>query len=256
MASSTALPNQLPRTTSPSTRTSTTKKRPLVLFIVAAKGRNASRNGRNPTQPVSPIIPTTDTDPTTTATATAAKKRVPNVKYSDRTGKPIQSSGGQISKARMKKIREAKDTAAALDDGKRESETKAREKFQNAKSKAVPQIVTDRMLSRVVRFSGVPMVLGFTTGPLFYYFSKINRQDWLEPWMFFVASTATFGLAFVGITYGVLSASWDPKRTGTALGVEEFKQNVPILFQTILGKSNREYDAAEFDKGEGEGDYE
>ena len=32
---------------------------------------------------------------------------------------------------------------------------------------------------------------------------------------FFVASTATFGGALLGITYGVLSASWEPSREGT-----------------------------------------
>jgi hypothetical protein len=99
------------------------------------------------------------------------------------------------------------------------------------------------------------MVLGFTTGPTYYYFAKINVQEWLEPWMFFTASTATFGLAFLGITYGVLSASWDPSREGSALGMDEFKMNIPILFQTILGKSDKEYTASEFDI-DGEGDYE
>ena len=183
------------------------------------------------------------------------EKRVPNVKYSERTGKPISYSGGQVSKQSLKRIKEATETTAREKNEENARKAEERKKFQNAQKKAVPQIVTDRMLSRVVRFSGIPMVLGFTTGPTYYYFAKINTQEWLEPWMFFAASTATFGLAFVGITYGVLSASWDPSREGSALGVDEFKMNIPILFQTILGKSDREYTASEFDV-DGEGDYD
>ena len=183
------------------------------------------------------------------------EKRLPNVKYSERTGKPIEYSGGQVSKQSLKRIKEATETTAREKNEENARKAEERKKFQNAQKKAVPQIVTDRMLSRVVRFSGIPMVLGFTTGPTYYYFAKINTQEWLEPWMFFAASTATFGLAFVGITYGVLSASWDPSREGSALGVDEFKMNIPILFQTILGKSDREYTASEFDV-DGEGDYD
>ena len=232
--------------------------------VVAAKGRNARRKGRNPSKPVAPIIPNQNGSDGEASTSddgqhqqrrqkrkAKREKRLPNVKYSERTGKPINMTGGQVSKASLKRIKEArektKDTEA--------EELRAKRKFQQAKSKAVPQVVTDRMLSRVVRFSGIPMVLGFTTGPFYYYFAKINVQEWLEPWMFFTASTATFGAAFVGITYGVLSASWDPSREGSALGLDEFKMNIPILFQTIMGKSDSEYTASEFDV-DGEGDYD
>ena len=231
------------------------------LTVVAAKGRNAGMKGRNPTKPVQPVIPnqqnaseTTSSEASTSGKQQQKKKRekrLPNVKYSERTGRPIQSSGGQVSKASLKRMKEAQEQSKQTE----EAQMKARQKFQQAKNKAVPQIVTDRMLKRVIRFSGIPMVLGFTTGPTYYYFAKINVQEWLEPWMFFTASTATFGLAFLGITYGVLSASWDPSREGSALGMDEFKMNIPILFQTILGKSDKEYTASEFDI-DGEGDYE
>ena len=73
--------------------------------------------------------------------------------------------------------------------------------------------------------------------------------------MFFTANTLIFGAAFVGISYGVLSASWDPTREGSELGIEEFKQNIPILWEKILGKADNEYDASEFDE-EGQGDYD
>ena len=124
------------------------------------------------------------------------------MKYSERTGKPISYSGGQVSKQSLKRIKEATKTTEREKNEENARKAKERKKFQSAQKKAVPQIVTDRMLSRVVRFSGIPMVLGFTTGPTYYYFAKINTQEWLEPWMFFAASTATFGLAFVVLSLG------------------------------------------------------
>ena len=175
--------------------------------------------GRNPSSlhPVQKRVENSEDETTSTSferrkKSSKREKRLPNVKYSERTGKPISYSGGQVSKQSLKRIKEATETTAREKNEETARKAEERKKFQNAQKKAVPQIVTDRMLSRVVRFSGIPMVLGFTTGPTYYYFAKINTQEWLEPWMFFAASTATFGLAFVGITYGVLSASWDPSR--------------------------------------------
>ena len=82
----------------------------------------------------------------------------------------------------------------------------------------------------------VPLLLGFSTGPLFYLSKQVWHID-LAPWQFFFASTVTFGAALAGITYGVLSASWEPGRDGTFWGVTEVKANIPILWQTILGKA-------------------
>ena len=92
-----------------------------------------------------------------------------------------------------------------------------RAQYQAASAKGIPQVVTDRMLKRITIFSGVPLLLGFSTGPLFYLGKTVAHFD-LAPWQFFFASTATFGAALVGITYGVLSASWEPGRGRKLLG--------------------------------------
>jgi hypothetical protein len=46
----------------------------------------------------------------------------------------------------------------------------------------------------------------------------------------------TFGSAGAGITYGVLSASWDPLREGSLLGWKEAQLNWPAFWQTLQGK--------------------
>ena len=86
------------------------------LTVVAAKGRNAGMKGRNPSKPVQPVIPNQETSSSSEASTSGKQqqkkkreKRLPNVKYSERTGRPIQSSGGQVSKASLKRMKEAQE---------------------------------------------------------------------------------------------------------------------------------------------------
>jgi hypothetical protein len=39
----------------------------------------------------------------------------------------------------------------------------------------------------------------------------------------------TFGGGLLGISYGILSTSWDPTREGSFWGLTEFKANLPIV---------------------------
>ena len=171
-----------------------------------------------------------------------APKRDPTLKYSKR-GK-VSSQPGQVSKAALRRVREA--TAAKQAEGAISAERAAekREEYRKAQGQGIPQVVTDRMLKRITIFSGVPLLMGFATGPAFYGLKVIAKVD-VAPWQFFFASTATFGGALLGITYGVLSASWEPGREGTFWGLEEFKANIPILIQTVTGKAAGQ-DGSEF----------
>lgn len=48
-------------------------------------------------------------------------------------------------------------------------------------------------------------------------------------WVVYVTQAMMFGGGLLGITYGILSTSWDPKRDGSALGWTELQANLPIL---------------------------
>ncbi len=120
-------------------------------------------------------------------------------------------------------------------------------------------------------FSGLPMLLGFASGPLAYYFKMSGRGELPAPVMY-TLGTATFALAAAGISYGVLSASWDPRRAGSALvragggsllhlpsacvlrcadrrvpaacrcpvqGWDEFSTNLPIILDRFFNKNKR-----------------
>ena len=52
----------------------------------------------------------------------------------------------------------------------------------------------------------------------------------------YTVQSLIFGAGFVGISYGVLSASWDPERKGGTLGLDEVKQNFPVLMDALRKK--------------------
>jgi len=110
-------------------------------------------------------------------------------------------------------------------------------KYAKRSTQGIPEVVTDRMLKRVGIFCGTPLIFGFMTGPAFYFAKAVKHID-VPPAVFFTASTVTFGAAFLGISYGVLSASWDPRREGSFWGGAEFKENIPILVSTVMGKAS------------------
>ena len=82
----------------------------------------------------------------------------------------------------------------------------------------------------------MPLLLGFASGPLAYYY-KVSGKGELPKELLYTSGTLVFALAAAGISYGVLSASWDPRKPGSALGVEEFTTNLPIILDKFFKKN-------------------
>jgi hypothetical protein len=89
---------------------------------------------------------------------------------------------------------------------------------------AIPQVVSQRMIRRVAAFCGIPTALGITT-LVASYLLAIYSDIQLAPIAVLLVNMGFFGLGVLGITYGVLSASWDEERTGSLLGLGEFGTN-------------------------------
>jgi hypothetical protein len=91
-------------------------------------------------------------------------------------------------------------------------------------STGIPEVVSQRMLRRMLTFSGVPTALGVVTFFVSYW---LIVRDVVEfpPYFVLFATLGCFGLGVIGLSYGALSASWDETRTGNWLGLEEFKVN-------------------------------
>jgi hypothetical protein len=89
---------------------------------------------------------------------------------------------------------------------------------------AIPQIVSQRMIRRVAGFCGVPTALGIST-LIASYLLQIYAGIKLPPIAVLLANMGFFGMGVLGITYGVLSASWDEDKVGSLFGANEFTTN-------------------------------
>ena len=89
---------------------------------------------------------------------------------------------------------------------------------------AIPKVVSQRMIRRVAGFCGVPTFLGIAT-LVTSYLLAIYAQIKLPAIAVLLVNMGLFGLGVIGITYGVLSASWDEERVGGLVGLSEFSIN-------------------------------
>lgn len=93
----------------------------------------------------------------------------------------------------------------------------------SANSGAIPEAVSRRMLRRMAVLSGTPVLLGVGIFFLAYYLQSRQIVDF-PPVAVLLVTMGCFGLGVLGLTYGVLSASWDTE-PGSLLGLSEFKLN-------------------------------
>ncbi len=90
----------------------------------------------------------------------------------------------------------------------------------------IPDLVSNRMIRRVLFFSGIPVLMGmgiFIVG----YFAINNHWFPVSNTVVLLTSMACLGLSVVGLSYGILSACWeeDSNSRGSLLGWQEFKTN-------------------------------
>lgn len=92
-------------------------------------------------------------------------------------------------------------------------------------SMAIPDRVSKRMVRRMALLCGIPTVLGIAT---FFasYFLVTNVGIKLPNVAVVLVSMGFFGLGVLGLSYGVISTSWDEDLPGTTLGWQEFTTNL------------------------------
>ncbi len=115
-----------------------------------------------------------------------------------------------------------KTTNAALEPKSAEKQPKARKIGKQAQS--IPEVVSKRMISRIAVFCGLPTILGISTFFVSYLIVSKGLFD-LPNTAVLLVSMGCFGLGVLGLSYGVLSASWDEEISGSILGWEEFNIN-------------------------------
>ncbi|KAL5230384.1 hypothetical protein ABZP36_029160 [Zizania latifolia] len=102
----------------------------------------------------------------------------------------------------------------------------------------LPQPVFDRILRRILFMVGVPMASG--VGLLNVYRALEGGQGVTVPsWLPLLTILIAFGTSALGIAFGTLSASWDPEKEGSLLGLDEARANWPVLWKEEIDKAQK-----------------
>jgi hypothetical protein len=96
-----------------------------------------------------------------------------------------------------------------------------------ARQKGIPEVVSNRMARRIAITTGFPTLLGM--GVFIASYLLVSRQILdIPPGVTLLASGACFLLGLLGLSYGVLSSSWE-NAPGTLLGAEQIVLNLGRL---------------------------
>ncbi len=186
-----------------------------------------------PAEPVksSQNAPEEDSAKGSTNTESAKRKPMPFEPQS-------KTSQSKVSQSKAKKqdrsekaepgVRSAKSAQQVGQSSKRRASSASREG-------GIPDVVSRRMIRRIAWGSGVPTLLGMSTFVVSYF--AVNNGVPLPTYAVLLVSLGWFGLGVLGVSYGVLSASWD-EDPGSRLGWNELQTNWARL--TSEWKANNE----------------
>ncbi|KAK9218302.1 hypothetical protein WN943_006939 [Citrus x changshan-huyou] len=88
------------------------------------------------------------------------------------------------------------------------------------------------MISRIGFTVGIPLLVGLLFFPFFYYLKVVLKID-VPSWLPVIVSFIFFGAGLLGVSYGIVSSSWDPLREGSLLGWNEAQRNWPVFWQSL-----------------------
>ena len=91
-------------------------------------------------------------------------------------------------------------------------------------SSGIPKYVADRMAKRIFFTAGIPTIMGMSVFVVSYIIVTRNIAE-IPPSSTIAISALFFLLGLGGLSYGILSASWD-KEPGSFLGIENIPTNI------------------------------
>ena len=95
---------------------------------------------------------------------------------------------------------------------------------KNNSSSGIPKYVADRMARRIFFTTGIPTILGMSVFVVSYIIVTRNIAE-IPPSATIAISALFFLLGLAGLSFGILSASWD-KEPGSFLGIENISLNI------------------------------
>ena len=95
---------------------------------------------------------------------------------------------------------------------------------QKKSSSGIPKYVADRMARRIFFTAGIPTIKGMSVFVISYIIVTRNIAE-IPPSSTIAISALFFLLGLGGLSFGILSASWD-KEPGSFLGIENIPMNI------------------------------
>ena len=100
-----------------------------------------------------------------------------------------------------------------------------------ARQRVIPDAVANRMARRIAIGTGIPTVMGMGVFIASYLLVSRSILD-IPTALTLLGSGACFLLGVLGLSYGVLSASWE-EAPGSLLGLEQISKNIERVRQSI-----------------------
>ncbi len=95
---------------------------------------------------------------------------------------------------------------------------------KNKQSTGIPKYVADRMARRIFFTAGIPTIMGMSVFVISYIIVTRNIAE-IPPSSTIAISALFFLLGLGGLSFGILSASWD-KEPGSFFGIENIPLNI------------------------------
>ena len=92
------------------------------------------------------------------------------------------------------------------------------------RSTGIPKNIADRMARRIFFTAGIPTIMGMSVFVVSYIIVTKNIAE-IPPSSTIAISALFFLLGLGGLSFGILSASWD-KEPGSFLGIENIPLNI------------------------------
>ena len=96
--------------------------------------------------------------------------------------------------------------------------------LKTKKSNGIPKYVADRMAKRIFFTAGIPTIMGMSVFVVSYIIVTRNIAE-IPPSSTIAISALFFLLGLGGLSFGILSASWD-KEPGSFFGIENISLNI------------------------------
>ena len=93
-----------------------------------------------------------------------------------------------------------------------------------SQASGIPKYVANRMARRIAFTTGIPTISGMAVFIGSYFLISKGIAD-ISPTLTLVSSAICFLVGLLGLSYGILSASWD-FNPGSFLGFENVKPNI------------------------------